>query len=107
MGGSIDTYALKLNTWHLESLHAALGAEEAAWDVDEAAAELPQLSDSDDESGDGYYFITSRPAPGGDIYQASRVGDVERVECVCKGTQSLEVLPLNREAIFARPSLTR
>ena len=43
--------------------------------------ELPQLSDSDEESEDGYYFITSRPAPGGDIYQASRVGDLGRVRC--------------------------
>ena len=55
--------------------------EEAAWNVDEAAAELPQLSDSDEESDDQYYFITSRIAPGGDIYQASRVGDLERVQC--------------------------
>jgi hypothetical protein len=57
---------------------------EEEWDVAGAVAELPQLSDSDEEEGDEgdrYYFITSRPAPGGDIYHASRVGDVERVTC--------------------------
>ena len=59
---------------------------EEEWDVAGAVAELPQLSDSEEDAEEGddrdrYYFIMSRPAPGGDIYHASRVGDVERVTC--------------------------
>ena len=68
---------------------------EEEWDVAGAVAELPQLSDSDEEEGDEgdrYYFITSRPAPGGDIYHASRVGDVERVTCGYLSPSSTSVL---------------
>ncbi len=44
------------------------------------------LRSTRDVHRDRYYFITSRPAPGGDIYHASRVGDVERVTCALLAT---------------------
>ncbi|KAK9830010.1 hypothetical protein WJX72_009170 [[Myrmecia] bisecta] len=44
------------------------------------ADELPPAdSDSDDETLDPYYFVQAREVPRGDIYQACRVGDLQRV----------------------------
>lgn len=57
-------------------------ADTASWSAVEQQLdeELPfGVSDSDHEQEEKYYFILSRPAPGGDIFQATRVGDKERV----------------------------
>lgn len=57
-------------------------SEPVSWSIVERHLdeELPfRDSDSEKEEEETYYFILSRPAPGGDIFQATRVGDNERL----------------------------
>ena len=43
------------------------------------AGELPLEDEEEEDDVDPYYFIQPEQTPKGDIYQASRVGDVDRI----------------------------
>lgn len=65
-----------------EDSATAFAAEEEDDFFELTAGELPLEDEEEEDDVDPYYFIVPQQTPKGNIYQASRVGDVERIRQV-------------------------
>ena len=65
-----------------EDSPAAFPEEEEGDFFELTAGELPLEDEEEEDDVDPYYFIVPQQTPKGNIYQASRVGDVDRIRCV-------------------------
>lgn len=84
-----------------EDSATVFAAEEEDDFLELIAGELPLEDEEEEDDVDPYYFIVPQQTPKGNIYQASRVGDVERIRRVL---EAIQIDSLNPCAVWALAS---